>query len=364
MCSDCDDKEWPTVQESRIDTDDAVSAPRETEQLLGAASRPFVARLASYVVRRGALLVAFAVLVIAFSLLRPESFFTTANLTSTLGIQAAAAVLSLGVMIVLLAGEFDLSVASTMGASAALVAYLTTTGGMSPLVAIAIVILLSVIVGAVNAFFVVKVGINSFIVTLGMGTLVEGAAIGFAGSTTIGGVPGSLTDFFQTNLFGIQRAFYCVLVLAIVSYIVLQKMPLGRNLFFTGNARRAAALAGIQVTKLRVGALITSSIIGGFAGVMLIGQVGAASPAVATPYLLPAYAAAFLGATAFTPGRFNVWGTLCSVYLLAVGTVGFQLLGFNSWVTNVFNGAILILAVAFALLFSGRNGRPATRRER
>jgi ribose transport system permease protein len=318
-------------------------------------------RVGSYVLQRGALPIALLLLIALFSALRPDSFFSTANLTSTLGIQAAAALVSLGVLVVLLAGEFDLSVASTMGASASLVAYFTTHSHMATMEAIALVVVLSILVGAVNAFIVVKVSVNSFITTLGMGAVVEGAAIGLAGSTTIGGVPTSLTNFFQGNMFGVQRAFFYMLAIAIVFYVVLQRMPLGRNLFFTGNARTAAALAGVRVTRLRVGSLITSSLLGGLAGVMLIGQIGAASPTVASPYLLPAYAACFLGATAFTPGRFNVWGTLIAVYMLAVGTVGFQLLGFDSWVTNVFNGAILILAVSFALFFSGRHRRPAAR---
>lgn len=350
-----------TTKTSHTKNKGAVSAASGAEAGSDIQQRPTAGRLAAYVVHRGALLVAFVVLVVGFSLLRPDSFFTTANLTSILGIQAAAALVSLGVMVVLLAGEFDLSVAATMGGSASLVAYLTTQN-MSTLQAVALVVVLSVIVGAINAYFVVKVGINSFIVTLGMGTLVGGAAIGFVGSTTIGGVPASLTNAFQVNLFGVEGAFYYMLAVAVVFYVLLQKMPLGRNLFFTGNARTAAALAGVQVNKLRIGALITSSLIGGLAGVMLIGQIGAASPSVAAPYLLPAYAAAFLGATAFTPGRFNVWGTLWAVYLLAVATVGFQLLGFSSWVTDVFNGAILILAVAFALFFSGRRRRPIDHR--
>lgn len=321
------------------------------------------AQAASASLQRGALILAFLALIACFSFLRPATFFTLANLESTLGTQAAAALVALGVTIALLAGEYDLSVTATMGTSATVVAFLTTNKHMPVLEAVGIVIVMSVVIGLVNAFFVVKVGVTSFITTLGMATLVEGAATGLAGATTIGGVPTSLTNFFQANLFGIQRAFFFMLVVAVAFFIVLQKMPLGRKLFFTGNARTAAALAGVRVNRLRAGSLVGASLLAGLSGIMLIGQIGAASPSVADPFLLPAYAAAFLGATAFTPGRFNVSGTLVAVYLLAVGTVGFQLLGFSFWVTNVFNGAILILAVSFALLFSRRHRRPAPRSE-
>lgn len=303
------------------------------------------------ILQRYALLVALVALIAVFSILRPDSFFSVANLTSTLGIQASLALLALGVTVVLLVGEFDLSAASVMGMSASVVAYLTTARDFSILTAVGVVLVIGLLIGAVTSFFVVKVGLHSFIVTLGMGTLVTGAAIGLAGTTTIGGIPAGLTDVFRANILGVEAAFFLMLAVAVIGWVLLQKMPLGRNIFFTGEAPTAAALAGIRVKALRVGSLVTSSVLASLAGVMLVGQIGAASPTIAAPYLLPAYAAAFLGATAFTPGRFNVWGTLFAVYLLAVGTIGFQLLGLSSWVTDVFNGAVLILAVAFSRIF-------------
>jgi ribose transport system permease protein len=104
--------------------------------------------------------------------------------------------------------------------------------------------------------------------------------------------------------------------------------------------------------RLRVGVLVTAALLAGVAGVIFAGQTGAASPSIADPYLLPAYAAGFLGATAFTPGRFNVWGSLWAVYLLSVGTTGFQFLGLENWVIGFFNGGILILAVALSKFFA------------
>lgn len=313
------------------------------------------------VLHRYALLIALTLLVLIFSALRPETFFSIDNFTTMLGIQAAAALLALGVTVVLLAGEFDLSVASTMGMSASVVAYLTTQHGTSVLVACVLALAISIVIGFVNALFVVKVGIHSFIVTLGMGTLVQGVAIGIAGSTTIGGLPDSFTKLFQSQVAGIQLSFFYVLLVAVGFYLVLGLMPMGRKLFFTGNARSAATLAGVRTKRIVTGSLVTSSLVGGLGGIMIVGQTGAASPTIAAPYLLPAYAAAFLGATAFTPGRFNVWGSMWAVFLLAVGTTGFQLLGLDSWVIDFFNGSVLVLAVAFARIFDGRRrGRAAT----
>ncbi|WP_426243584.1 ABC transporter permease [Nocardioides sp. LHG3406-4] len=307
-------------------------------------------RLATALLERYALLLALVVLVACFSVMRPDSFFTVANLTSMLGIQAAIGVLAIGVTVVLLVGEFDLSAAAVMGTSASLMAHLTSVQGHSVAFAVVVVLAGAVLTGAVVAFFVTVVGIHSFIVTLGMGTLVTGVGLGTAGSTTIGGVPDSLTDTFRAHVLGIEVAFFYMLALAVVGWVVLQKTPIGRSIFFTGEAPAAARLAGIRVQALRAASLIASSVIAALAGIMLIGQIGAASPTISSPYLLPAYAAAFLGATAFTPGRFNVTGTVVAIYLLAVSTVGFQLLGLSSWITDVFNGAVLVLAVAFSRL--------------
>ena len=302
--------------------------------------------------QRNALLIALAGLIAVFSALRPDTFFTVNNLTTILSIQATSAMLALGVTIVLLIGEFDLSIAAIMGMSASLIAYLTTQHDMSVLLACALALVASIIAGAINAVFVVRVGIHSFIVTLAMGTLIQGLVIGVVGSTTIGGLPDGLTNVFQTRFLGIQAAFFYMLIIGIAFYLVIGRMPLGRSLYFTGNARTAAELAGVRTDRMRSGVLIMAALLAGCAGIMFAGQTGAASPSIADPYLLPAYAAGFLGATAFTPGRFNVWGSLWAVYLLSVGTTGFQFLGLDNWVIDFFNGAVLILAVALSKIFA------------
>lgn len=302
--------------------------------------------------QRYALLIALVVLIAIFSGLRPTTFFTIGNLTTILSTQAALVILSIGVTIALLVGEFDLSVASVMGMSASAVAYFTTNAGIDPVFACFIALAFAVVVGSVNAFFVVRLGINSFIVTLGMGTLVTGVAVGAFGSMTMGGLPDSFTAVFQTQLHGVQLSFIYMIVIGLCLYVALSFMPVGRSMFFTGNARKAAMLAGIRTDRIRTVSLILTSVLSALAGIVLSGQTAAASPTIANAFLLPAYAAVFLGSTAFTSGRFNVWGTIWAVYFLAVGTTGLQFLGLQSWVVNVFEGAVLILAVAFAEVFA------------
>src|SRR5690606_27366902 len=175
-------------------------------------------------------------------------------------------------------------------------------------------------------------------------------------SMTIGGLPNGFTTLFQNQLWGVQLSFLYMLVIGLCFYVALSFMPVGRSMFFTGNARKAAILAGIRVDKIRAGSPVLAAVLSALAGIVLCRQTAAASPTIAHAFLLPAYAAAFLGSTAFTPGRFNVWGTLWAVYFLAVGTTGLQFLGLQSWVVNVFEGAVLVLAVTFSAVFA-RNSR-------
>ena len=306
--------------------------------------------------QRYALLIALLIFIVVFSLLRPTTFFTIGNLTTILSTQAALVILAVGVTVVMLVGEFDLSVASVMGMSASAVAFMTTILNVDPFLSCIVALLIAVVVGLVNALFIVRLGINSFIVTLGMGTLVTGLAVGAFGSMTLGGLPAEFTAVFQTQLKGVQLSFIYMLVVGLGFYVALSYMPVGRSMFFTGNARKAAMLAGIRTDRIRTVSLVMASVLSALAGIVLCGQTAAASPTIANAFLLPAYAAVFLGSTAFTPGRFNVWGTIWAVYFLAVGTTGLQFLGLQSWVVNVFEGAVLVLAVTFAAVFA-RNPR-------
>jgi ribose transport system permease protein len=122
-----------------------------------------------------------------------------------------------------------------------------------------------------------------------------------------------------------------------------------------------ARLAGLNVDRLRMAAFVTSSTIAALAGVVLIGDLGAFDPSIGPSYLLQPFAAAFLGAAALSIGRFNAFGTLIGLYLLIVGITGLQLLGAESWVSDVFNGVALILAVTVARLIGGRGGDQAAR---
>lgn len=310
--------------------------------------RPSARRL----VERYAVALVLIALLVGFSIGEPSTFATAANFKTIVNTQSVLVVVALGVTVALAAGEFDLSIGSVMGFSGAVLAFLTSEHQWSTGAALGLTFGAALGIGLLNALFVVRFRVNSLITTLGMGTFISGLAVAVAGDTTIGNLPSALTTPTEASLEGVQTPVFLALALVIVLWYVFEHTPVGRHLFFTGEGREAARLAGVRVDRLRVGALVCSAVGAWLAGIILAGQTDGAVSTFGQPFLLPAFAAAFLGATTIKPGRYNAWGTLLSVLLLAVGTTGLQLLGVASWVTDVFDGAALVLAVTFANLAS------------
>lgn len=296
-----------------------------------------------------------AVLVLAiiiFGLLRPATFLATSNFKAILTNQSALLVLALTLTVALGAGEIDLSVGGGVGFSSVFIAYLSAEKGASVPVALLISFLAMSVVATLNSYLIIKVRVNGLITTLAMGTVMDGVSQAISNSSTIGGLPNDILSLMQTRFLGIGMPFWYAVILGPGIWYVLHHMQIGRFLYFTGEGREAARLAGIRTDRIRTTSLFVSSLGAWCAGCVLVGQTGAAQAGTGDPYLLPAYAATFLGAATIKPGRFNPVGTVVSVLLLAIGTTGLQLFGLTDWVTNVFDGAILIIAIGFATLIS------------
>jgi ribose transport system permease protein len=295
---------------------------------------------------RFALLIVWAILIAAFSIAMPNSFFNWGNFSIMFASYAPAALLALAIIVPLTAGDYDLSVGAT----------LTLVWHQMPiLLVLAIVIAMGVVIGLVHSLFIIYFRVPSLVVTLGSTSLMSGIVQWITNSSTIGGIDNGLIDAaVGYRLFGIPYAFYYALVAALVMWYIFDYMPLGRRLLFVGRGREVARLNGIAVDKVRMGALIMSAVLASAAGILYAGVLGSADPYSGLNYLLPAFAAAFLGATTIQPGRFNPWGAIVAVYFLATGITGLSMLGIPLWVTNVFNGAALILAVTISQITRGR----------
>jgi ribose transport system permease protein len=299
------------------------------------------------IVWRYGILLVWLLIAIIFSILRPDTFFTFGNLQTIAGSQAVLVFVALALVPTLTAGEFDASVSSVTGISLVLMGWLNVLHHWPVGWAIALVLGVGLLVGAVNAFFVVIAQVQSIVVTLGMGTLLIGAAVGI-NSLSTGGISQGLVSAAHTNALGLPLAFYYGLALTAILWYIFSFTPLGRYLYFVGSGRNVARLSGVPVDGIRAGSFIAGSFLSALAGVLLAGWISASDPNVGPTYLLPAFAAAFLGSSVLEPGRFNPWGTFIAVYFLVTGVVGLELLGLAGWIEQVFYGASLVLAVAMS----------------
>ena len=326
---------------------DEASGRRPVVDRLGRLARPRVSALLG----RYGLLIAWAVVALFFTLLpgTSQTFPTAGNFATILGSQAVIVILTLGLLVPLTAGDYDLSVGFTLTLSAMLVAVLNVEHHWPIVPAILAALAAGALVGLVNGTFILVFRIDSIIVTLGTGTFVGGVVLFISGSNTISGVSSGLVDWVIVNrLLGIPLGFYYGLALCLVMWYVFELTPLGRRLLFVGRSRTVARLSGINVDRVRLGALVTSGVISALGGVVYAGTSGAADPTSGAQLLLPAFAAAFLGATTIAPGRFNPIGCVVAVYFLVTGITGFQLLGAQSYVQSLFYGGALVIAVALS----------------
>lgn len=306
---------------------------------------------------RVGLIAAWIVAIIAFGALEPDVFLSEENFSTIFGSQAVLVVLVLGLLIPLTAGDYDLSIAGVLALSSMLVAILNAKHGVPLGAAILVALAAGAAVGALNGAFVTLIGIDPFIVTLGTGTVLNGVVLWISDSQTITGVSDTLVEaVIGTKLLGVSLGFWYGIVLCAAVWFLFEYTPLGRRLLFVGRGRRVASLSGFNIARLRWGALVASGTIAALAGILYAGVTGGADPSSGASFLLPAYAAAFLGATAIVPGRFNPWGSVIAVYFLVTGITGLTILGAASWVQDVFYGSALVLAVALSTLSRRRAG--------
>jgi ribose transport system permease protein len=222
------------------------------------------------------------------------------------------------------------------------------------------VLLLGAIVGLANGVLVTMVGIDSFIATLGTGTLLYGFNEWYTGGQqVVAQLPESFTNISGAT-FGIPLPAIYVLVLSVTLWAVFEYLPVGRYLYVLGASPRAALLNGISARRYVTGAFVTTGIISAFAGMVLQSQLQVGQSSVGQEYLLPAFTAALLGATSVRPGRVNVWGTILAVGVLAVTVAGLNQIGAPFFVEPIFDGAMLILAVGLAVTAAKRRTKLGT----
>jgi ribose transport system permease protein len=330
-----------------------VALRRRRESAGGARWRAEAARL----VELYGLLILIGLLVAAYSIVLPSTFPTLLTLRAVLQSSSTVAMLALGEAIVIACGQFDLSIGYVIDICAVLAIGLQTRSHLGWEATAVLVLLFGTGVGLVNGLLVQVARIDSFIATLGVGTICYGLANWYTGGQQL---IGALPDGFKMvagDLFSIPLPAVYVVALAVALWICLEFLPVGRYLYAVGTNRRAAELVGIRTGRYVIGAFVASGAITALAGVVLASRLQVGQSNVGPDYLLPAFVGALLGATTIRPGRVNAWGTIVAVLILAVGIAGLEQMGGAFFVEPLFDGATLVVAVGLA-------GYAARRRQR
>jgi ribose transport system permease protein len=293
-----------------------------------------------------------ALLFLIFSLTLPHTFPTRDTVDSILSNQSIPALLALAAMVPIVTGAFDLSIGYGLGLAHVMVMQLVVNAGWPWPLACLAVIAGGAVVGVLNGVIVEFGRIDSFIATLGTGSMMYAVTGWITGGGRIvpgpQGLPAAFTDLFDSRFLGLPVPAFYVLALAVVLWSVLERLPLGRYLYVVGSNPRAADLVGIPTRRYSVYAFAASGLIVGFAGVLLAAQQQIGNPSVGLDYLLPAFVGALLGSTAIKPGRPNAMGTLVAVAVLAVGLTGIAQMGADFWTVPLFYGGTLLIAVGLA----------------
>lgn len=290
-------------------------------------------------------------LICVFSILLPNSFPTLFNLRSILNYQAIVILLAIAVTIPIAAGHFDLSAGYSSCLLHILTVGLICRQGIAWPVAILIILGLGALIGFINGLLVTYVGIHSFIATLGVGYIVYGCAYWYSDGTQVLGtlLPESFLRINST-IGIIPTTFIITMVFAVLVHIFLEYLPAGRCLYFLGSNEKAANLSGISSKKYTLLAFVLSGALVAMASIMMAAVFRVGQTSVGPNYLMNSFAGALMSSVAFKSGKSNVWGTVCSVLLMAVIVSGLQQMGAAYFVEPLIQGLMLIVAVSWAVI--------------
>lgn len=285
---------------------------------------------------------------VLFALWIPETFLDASVWKTLLSSQVITALVSIALVVPLAAGAFNLAVGAQMGLAGTLVAWFMVRQGMPIVPAILLTLIIGSLIGLVMGLVIVRARIESFIATLGIGSVLAAFVAWISNSEQIVGLSQTFSGIATTQVFGLTLSVYIMVVVALGTWYVLERTALGRRVYATGGNAEAARLAGVRTSWIVIGTLVACGTISSFAGVLQSATISTGDPTIGPEYMLPAFTAAFLGSTQFRSGRFNIWGTVVAVYVLATGIKGLQLAGAPVWIPDLFNGLVLLIAVGLS----------------
>ncbi|MDR1781893.1 MAG: ribose ABC transporter permease [Bacilli bacterium] len=289
--------------------------------------------------------IAFVLLFIVLSFLSP-AFLTSDNLLLVLRQISINGLIAAGMTYVILTGGIDLSVGSILGFSS-MSAVLILNSGVPSVIAIIAALAIGTALGLFNGFFIAKFKLQPFIVTLATVSIIRGLTLVISNSMPVS-VRNGAQDYLnigQGYFLGIPIPVYVLIIVFLLFWFILMKLPFGKKIYSIGGNEEVARLSGINTDRTKI---IIYGMIGftcALAGVILSARLGSASPQAGTGYELDAIAAVVIGGTTLAGGKGSISATFIGVLLIGILSNGLNLLGIQSEYQNIVKGAVILLAV-------------------
>ena len=290
-------------------------------------------------------LLALALILVVFSLIKPASFCTLTNFINITRQISLLVMISLGTTLVMSVNEFDLSVGS-MASLGGVMAALLAVRGLPMAACFLLPVVISFFIGLVNGWIVARFRVLSFITTLGMSTVLSGVIYRLSGGATIfEGIPKSFSALGTAKLSRVPLLSILMVVFVAVFFFLMQHTTLGRKLYAIGGNEETARIAGIRVRKYKTIAFALCAVMACVTGMLIASRVGSANTTAGDGYFLQSYAAVFIGCTVSRKGVPNVLGTLVGAAILGVLANGLTMLQMPTYMQDIITGGIIIFAV-------------------
>jgi ribose transport system permease protein len=306
--------------------------------------------------------IAFVLVFVIFGVWKTDIFLTQTNLFTILNDNGDLAIVAFGLTVVLLTGEFDLSLAGVISFTGYLSAGLIANQKLPTAASVIVVLVIGALIGLVNGILVVYFRVHALIATLAVSSILDGITFSYSGGAVLyTGIPHSYVQIGRAAVGHLESPTFVMVVFGIVLWAMLRYTPAGRYMHAIGGNREASRLSGIRVGRYVIAAFVISAVCASITGIVETARNGSAQPTAGASFLLPAFAAAFLGAATLRRGEFHVVGTAIGVYLIAVATSGLFILGAPFYTQEFLTGGLLIAATAGSRLL-GRRGDETKRR--
>ncbi|HEY6734795.1 MAG TPA: ABC transporter permease [Roseiarcus sp.] len=309
-------------------------------------------RIGLAIFARYATIIGLALMIVIFSILSPDAFPTLNNFVNVLNQASLATIIAGGLTLAVVVGELDLSIGYAASLHGVLVTGLIVHDKLPIALAIVIVLALGALIGVVNGLIVTKLRVNSVIATLGVGTIIVGLAFAYSsGVPIVAGVPeGFLQLSLGRWLLGIPNPIIIMAVVVVGLWVLVERTAIGQEIQAVGGNPVAARLAGISVDRIKILGFVISAVCAALTGALLASRLGSGTTNAADSYLLTAFAAVFLGSATLRDGEFHVLGTFIGTLIIVFGFNGLNIFGAPTFSQYVFQGTILVVAVALSSL--------------